>query len=185
MPIFICRGFDRTATCRSDTNYSSAVFFCMIDLLCCFFCNLEKFRMHMMFCDLIYLHRSESSKPDMQCHTCDIHAFLLNRFQKLRCKMQSCCRRCCRAVMLRINSLITVLILQLMCDVRRKRHLAKLVKDLFKNPFISKPYQTISLLYNIYNFSDQKSVTEADLRSDFCLFPRFYKCLPGVVAFSF
>ena len=48
-----------------------------------------------------------------------------------------------------INGLITVFIFQTVCNIRWKRHLTKLVKNLLEDPLIGELNQTISLFYHI------------------------------------
>ena len=74
--------------------------------------------MHVMLQNVIYLNRAEGSKSYMQCNSGNIYAFFLDLLQQFRCKMQSRCRCSRRSGMLGIYSLVTVLILQLMRDVR-------------------------------------------------------------------
>ena len=78
---------------------------------------------------VIYFDRAESSETYMKSHMSDIDAFFLYFFKKLFSKVQSCCRCCCGAFVLCINCLITVLIFQFMCNIRRQRHFAKLIQD--------------------------------------------------------
>jgi len=127
MSILICCRFYRSAACRSDADNTVSRLFCTIDLLSRFFIDHEEFRMHMMLGNLIHFYRTECSKPHMKCNSRNIHTFCLNLFQKFRCKMQSCRRCCCRTCVSCIYRLVTVLILQLVCDIWRQRHLAKLV----------------------------------------------------------
>ena len=71
-----------------------------------------------MLQNVIYLNRAEGSKSYMQCNSGNIHAFFFNLLQQFRRKMQSRCRCSRRSGMLGIYGLVTILILQLMRDVR-------------------------------------------------------------------
>lgn len=141
--------------------------------------------MHMVIQNIIRFYRTESSKSDMKRYMRNLHTFCFDFFQKLRCKMQSCRRSSRRSGMLCIHGLVTILVLQLVGDVRRKRHLSKLIQNLFKNSFVFKMDQTVSFLYNLQNFPFQKTVSEADSCSGFHLLSWFYKCFPDIISFSF
>ena len=185
LSIFICCGFYRSAACRSDADYPVSALFCAVDLLCLRCLDPVKFRMHMVIQNVVCLYRTEGSKPDMKCYMCDLHSFCLDFFQKLRCKMKSCRRSSRRSGMFCIHGLVTVLVLQLMGNIRRKRHLSKLVQNLFKDSFVFEMDQTVSFLYDLQNFPFQKTVPEADSCSGFHLLSWFYKCFPDIIFFSF
>ena len=59
----------------------------------------------------------------------DLNAFCLDLLQQLFCEMKAGCRSSCRTIVFCIYSLVTGLVLKLMCDIRRKRHLAQLVQE--------------------------------------------------------
>ena len=57
--------------------------FGLIDKLCLLIFHHIEFRMHMMFLNLLDLHRPKSAKPYMQRNMGNLHAFMLNLLQKL------------------------------------------------------------------------------------------------------
>lgn len=63
-------------------------------------------------------------------------------------------------LVLGIYRLITVLILELMRDIRRQRHLSELIEDFLKNALILKPDQAVALVHNLLHLGVQKSVAE-------------------------
>ena len=152
--IFCPDRFQCTCTCRTDCNNLSAVFARRINLVCCFLCHRIKFWMHMMLQNVFCLYRTERSKSDMQRDTGNFNTLLLYPFQQFFCKMKTRCRCRCRTFMLCINGLVTVLILQTVCDIRWKRHLTQFIEYFFKNTVISELYHTIAFFYNIHNLSD-------------------------------
>ena len=137
-----------------------------------------------MFQYILHFHRTEGAQSYMKGHMGDIYPLVLDRLQKFRCKMKSCSRCSCGSFMLCIDRLITVLILQLMCDIRRQRHLAQLIQDLFKDSFISEFNHTVAVFDHIQHFTDQQTITKADLRTWFCLLTRFHQCLPHIIFIS-
>jgi len=94
-------------------------------------------------------------------------------------------RRCRRGtVILCIHRLVAVLVLQLVCDVRRQRHLSELIQNLLKNPFVMELDQAVALLHNVNDLAGQKSLAEIDSGSDLAFFSRFDQGLPDIVFFS-
>ena len=138
----------------------------------------------MVFQNIFHFYRAKRPKSYMKCYMGNLNTFCLNLFQEFRCKMKSCCWCGCRTGVLCIYRLITVFIFQLMCNVRRKRHLPKLIQDFFKNSFIMELNQTISFLHYINDFSYKQSISEADLCSRLCFLSRFHKCLPHIIFLS-
>ena len=89
-----------------------------------------------MLLHIIYLNRTERAKAYVKRYMGNIYPLGFHLLQKLFGEMQSCCRGCCGTLVLCINGLVTVLVLQLVGDVRRKRHLSKLIQNLLKDSFI-------------------------------------------------
>ena len=98
--------------------------------------------------------------------------------------MQSRCRRRCGTVIFCIHRLVAVFVLQLVCDVRRQRHLSELIQNLLKNPFVMELDQAVALLHNVNDLAGQKSLAEIDSGSDLAFFSRFDQGLPDIVFFS-
>ena len=116
---------------------------------------------------------------------CNIHTLLLYFLKKLRREVKSCGRCGSRSLILCIYSLITVLILQLVGNIRRQRHFSQLIQDLFENPLIMELDQTVSLIYNINDLTLQDTVTKSDLCTRTCFFSRLYKTLPDIIFAAF
>ena len=138
-----------------------------------------------MFQNVLHFHRTECPKPHMKRHMCNKNTLFLNLPEKLRRKMQPRRRRRSGTVVLCVDGLIAVFVLQLMRDIRRKRHLPKLIQDLLKDSFILKPDLPIPVLDHFQHFSRQKAAAKEDFRARFCLFPRLYQRLPHIVFPSF
>ena len=139
----------------------------------------------MMFCNLLRLNRAESTKPYMKRHFRYLYTLFFYRPEKLFRKMKTCRRRCRRTGMPGIDSLISVFILKLMGNVRRKRHLSQSVQYFLKNSIIIKPDQTVSFLGNLQYFPGKYAPSKADTRTGFRLFSRPYQCFPYIIFSAF
>ena len=84
-----------------------------------------------------------------------------------------------------IYCIVSVFIFQLMSDIRRKRHLAQLVQNFFKNSVILKPDQPVSFIHHINNLSFQESVAKTDPCPRFRLSSRLNKSFPHIILFPF
>ena len=86
--------------------------------------------------------------------------------------------------MLGIHRLIPVLILQLVSDIRRQRHLPQLVQNFLENAFVGKLNQPVSLLHHIHDRPLQKTVTKGNHRPRLRLLPRFHQRFPDIMLLS-
>ena len=120
----------------------------------------------------------------MQGYMGDLYTGILYLLQKLFCKVQSCGRSGCASLVFRVYRLVAVLVLQLVCDVRRQRHLSELIQNLLKNPFVMELDQAVALLHNVNDLAGQKSLTKIDSGSDLAFFSRFDQGLPDIVFLS-
>ena len=105
-----CR-FQCTAAGSSNCDHTAAIFPGIVDQLRLVFFHNVEFRMHVMLLHIIYLNRTERAKTYVKSYMGNIYPFGFHLLQKLFCKMQTCCRRCCRTFILCINSLVAILIL--------------------------------------------------------------------------
>ena len=64
----------------------------------------------------------------------------------------------------------------------QRPHLSHL---LYKNSFIRKLDQTVSILHDIHHLTGQKPTAKDDPRTGLRLFSGLYKCLPDIVFLSF
>ena len=106
--------FNRPAACSTDTDDASAIFLCLIDHVSGLIL-LHHDRTPSAYDDPSHirnLDRPEGSQTHMKCDVRDLDAHFLNLCQQLFREMQTCCRCSRRAVVLRINRLIAVLVLQ-------------------------------------------------------------------------
>ena len=103
----------------------------------------------MMLQYVVFFDRPECSKSDMQCDISKLYTHFFDPGKQFFRKMQSCCRRSSTSLVLGIYGLISVFVLQLMCDVWRQRHFTELIEDFFKNTIIFKPDQTVSFFQHI------------------------------------
>lgn len=93
----------------------------------------------------------KDAEADMEGHMGDLYPFFLRSSPKVVCEMQPCRRGGCGALMFCIYGLITVFILQLVCDIWRQWHLSKLVQNLLEYSFVGKLNQPVAFLYHVYH----------------------------------
>ena len=139
----------------------------------------------MMLQNIVSLYWAECPKTHMQRYIGKPYALLFYLFQQLSRKMKTCCRCRSRTIILRINRLIAVLILQLVCDIRRQRHLSKLIQHLFKDPVIVKLHQTVSFFHDLKNLCLQKTVPKDNSCPRLHFLTRLYQSFPDVIFMSF
>ena len=137
--------------------------------------------MHVMFQNIRYFHRTERAKSHMQSHTGNLHPLLFNLPKKLFGKMKPCCRSCTRPILSCIYGLVTVLVLQFMGNIRRQRHLSKLIQYLLKNSFILKLDPAVSVFCHLQNRSRQKPLSKYNSGSGTTFFSWLYQGFPSMI----
>ena len=119
---------------------------------------------HFVVCDLVLLHRAESTQSHVQGTLGNADTLGPDGIHQLRGEVQACrgCRRA--AQLLGIDGLILALILQLLGDVGRQRHLAKFIQFFIKGLcIIIECYVLVAILHGFIHHSGQGAVTKADL----------------------
>ena len=130
---------------------------------------------------ILHFYRTEGPKPHMQGDVGNVHSFFLDRFQKLRGEMEPCRGSCCRAFMLRVDGLVAVLVLQLMGNIGRQRHLSQLIQDLLKDSLIGKLDQAVSFLHHVDDLPFQQPAAKGNPGAHSGFLSWFYQCFPDVV----
>ena len=153
--IFIRHGFQGSGACGTNSDNTAAVFLCFVHDCRLFRLNHVKLGVHFMLQHIVHFNRTECSQTNVQCYMGHFYAHFFDFPQQLRCKMQSCCRCCRRAFVLRINRLVSVFILQFMGDIRRQRHFAQFIQNVFKNAFIFKFDDTVAAFDDLQHFRNQ------------------------------
>ena len=87
----------------------------------------------------------------MKKHIDYLHALIRNALQKLRRKMQPCCRSGSGTVFTSIDRLIAFLILQLLRDIRRQRHFTDPIQNFFQYAVIIKLDYLVPVIEGINN----------------------------------
>ena len=141
--------------------------------------------MHVVLLDLIHFDRPECAEPYMKRYMGDRDSHSLDLRQQVLCEVESRRGGRCRSLMLCVNGLIAGLVLKLVSDIRRKRHLAQPVENLLEDPLVGKLYQPVSFLYNIHHRTRQQPVAKGNHRADLRLFSRLHQRLPDVILPSF
>ena len=80
-----------------------------------------------------------------------------------------------------IYGLVTVLVLQLVCNIRRQGHLPQLVQDLLKNPLVMELNQAVPVIHGIHHGSCQQALTKFNDSSRLCLLSRAHQSLPYII----
>ena len=115
----------------------------------------------------------------MEQHFFDLDTILAQRLEQLSGKMQACCWRCCGTVHFCINGLVTVLILELLVDIRWQRHGAEFFEDLFKNAVEVKRHLAPGAGIGD-DFAFEPTLAEIDDGADFGALARMNENLPGI-----
>ena len=176
---------DSTAAGGSYADNPPSVLLRIVHLLCFRLVHNIEFGMHVVLLDLIHFDRPECAEPYMKRYMGDRDSHSLDLRQQVLCEVESRRGGRCRSFMLCVNGLIAGLVLKLVSDIRRKRHLAQPVENLLENPLVGKLYQPVSFLYNIYHRTRQQPVAEGNHRADLRLFSRLHQRLPDVILPSF
>ena len=87
-------------------------------------------RVHMMLLDVIRLDGAEGAEADMERDKAYPDAFFFDLFKQLGGEMQTRRGRCGAALLLGVDSLVSVLILESLGDIMRQGHLAYIINDL-------------------------------------------------------
>ena len=82
-----------------------------------------------------------------------------------------------------IDCLVAFLVLKLLLNIRRQRHLADLVKNSVEIPLIREFDQTVSILYDFQYFGSHESVAKGKAISGLGTFAGAGQYLPNVVPF--
>ena len=83
---------------------------------------------HMVILDILRFDGSECSETDMKGDESDADALFAQGIKEFRSEMQPCCRCGGAAALAGIDSLISVVIFELLCYIMRQRHLAYLIE---------------------------------------------------------
>ena len=144
--------------------------------------NGAVFAVHIVLLDLVLLDRSERAEPDVQRHIADADALGSDPLQKLRREVQSRRGSRRRAVDLGVDSLVALLVLQLLLDVRRQRHFAEPLEHLKEDAIVIEAHQTVAVRQDLGDLRRQLAVAEAHPRTLAQVLARTYKALPHLIA---
>ena len=121
---------------------------------------------HLVVADLVLLHRAEGAQTNMQCDFGNADAHSAEGVHQLRGKVQPGGGSSRAAQFLGVNGLILALILQLLCDVGRQRHLAKFIQLFIKRfGIIIECNVLVAVLHGLVHHSGQTSIAKAYLRA--------------------
>ena len=120
----------------------------------------------------------------MEGNVSNLHALLLYLFKKFLRPMESRSRCRGRAFLFRIDGIVPGLILKLLCDIGRKRHLSELIQNFFKNSLKVEFNNTIPVFLALGNGRRQQILRKQNLRTASQFFPRTNNTLPALIRAS-
>ena len=182
--VFGSHRFQSAAAGGADGNNSVTGFLGLIDESSGLLTHTVPLRVHQVILNLVLLDRAEGTKAHMQGNLSDADPLLLQLLHQFRGEMQTCggCR--CTAQFLGVYGLVLTLILQLLGNIRRKRHLAELVQLLVKGlGVILEGNQLVAVLFGLLNRGNQGAVAKQDAHAGFETLTGARQALPNVVAF--
>ena len=120
--------------------------------------------MHLVVGDLVLLHRSEGAQTNVQGDLGNADPHGADGVHQLRGKVQPGGGSSCAAQLLGIDGLVLALILQLLCDVGRQRHLAKFIQLFIKRfGIIIECNVLVAVLHGLVHHGGQTAVAKAHL----------------------
>ena len=178
--------FQSSYTCSSNSKNWTTLRLSLVDCIGSFFWNCIPFFMHLMIFNLIFTHRKESSKTNMQSYKMTFNSSLIQTFQHFFCKMQTCCRTSCRTSLICINILIAFRVFFCITtfNVWWKRNMTVTFKPVFINCKIKLHCTEFStgISRNI-NYSTNCSIRKFIMHTRLLFFGRFYHCIPDCTFF--
>ena len=119
---------------------------------------------HLMVGDLVLLHRSEGAQTNVQGDLGNADPHGADGVHQLRGKVQPGGGSSCAAQLLGIDGLVLALILQLLCDVGRQRHLTKFIQLFIKRfGIIIECNVLVAVLHGLVHHGGQTAVAKAHL----------------------
>ena len=136
--------------------------------------------MHEVVGDLVLLDGAECAQTHMERDECGIYAVLTQLTELLISKMQSCGWCGCRACLMGIHRLITLLVRQLLRDIGREGHLAYLVEYLIEIAVILEMGDAVAVLDYIGYLRAQLAAAEYEPCAGLRLLARTAEYLPCI-----
>ena len=169
-PLFIGYRLQCTAGSSADSNDTPALLTNPIDAPGGVLSDVIAFGVHDMFCNVLFLYRSESTETNMQCDGYNINAHGANSVHQLGGKMQSRSRCGSGPCFAAVDRLIAVFILQAFFNVVRQRHGSQTVQHFGKYTFVFKLNHTVAIVQDLNHFSAQFTAAETNARPGSHLF---------------
>lgn len=136
---------------------------------------------HMVILDILRLDGSECSETDMEGDESDADTLFAQGVNEFGSKMQPCCRCGGTAALAGIDSLISVVIFELLCYIMRQRHLAYLIEQFKEYAVICELSKAVAVRQNVNNLGEEH-IMEGEPMTLACLFTGTCDNLPDVVA---
>ena len=132
--------------------------------------------------DFLLLHGPEGAQAHMEGHIGQGDSHGLDLLQQLLGEMEPGGGGRRRSHLTGVHRLIALRVLKLRLDVRRQRHLAKLLQQLQENALIVKPDQPVAALQSLGDLGGEESVAEGELCSRLHLLAWPDQALPCLVS---
>ena len=161
----VCDGLERARRRRADRPDVAACIACVVDDLRGLLVHDIELGVHDMIGDLVLLDRTERAQTDVQRDERELYALVLQRFEQLLRKVQTCGRRGSRAGRLGVDGLIALRVFELFLDVRRQRHRAELVENLKENALIMEADQSVAVRLHRLDRRGQQAVAKRQLNA--------------------
>ena len=180
--VLCCHALQRAAGGGADCDNTAAVRFRFVDQASGFLGNFVMLAVHLVFGHIIHLYRSEGTQAHMERHIGDVNTFLPDAFHQLLGEVQPCGRSCGGTQLVTVDSLIALLVLQLLGDVRGKRHLSYFIERGEKAFVTVKIHHAVAVVLYSRDRRRQQTVPKGKVCSLARLFARLAECFPAVTA---
>ena len=133
--------------------------------------------MHFVVENVVLLHRAECSKPDMKRDVGGVNALVSELSEHVLREMQTRGGSGGGAGLAAVDSVVAVLVLELLGDVGRERHLTYAVEDIKEISLEREADKAVSLVHNVEYLSG-KPLREIDDRAGFQALSGVHQGLP-------
>ena len=155
--------------------------FGVMDELCRFLADGVPLAVHLVVGDLVFLHGTEGTEADMERHLGDVDALGADGIHQLWREVEASRGSGSAAQLLGIDGLILALVVQLLGDIGRQRHLAELVQLLVEGlGVVVEGDELIAVFQRLVHDGRQAAVAKADLGTGLHPLAGLCKALPLV-----
>ena len=169
--------FQGAHACRAYANHSPAFFLGSVDFFGVFFVDFVIFGVHLVIENVFFFHGTESAETYMQKHRRKLDAVVFEPLYQFGGEMQSRGGSGGRAFDFAVHRLIAFLIREFFLDVRRKRHIAHPVENVFEHSVEHKLDRPCAVVADLRH-DGGKLVAKMNYGTEFCLARGFHYSFP-------